>query len=351
MAESNAITKLTRYGRFMVWLMRDAFGRRPWLTTMTVLCGWLAVLAEVAALGLALYYAHLFAEDRAVTLADTTFVARESKTLLLAFGIASAAIMVAAAGLQYAGRLGRLRLRRQYGDACSNRVLSRLSDHPLDERAAMTLARSDSLLCGRAAYILISALTGGLAAAAALAAMLVIEPILTALLLAFGLVGAIFMYHISVRGARSSRTVEELAGSSKEELRGTLRRIADPAAGEGEAFPDEVGPIGQRHLDAYIMRIRAIADSEFAANILFALLLALILVSLGLMAMHEDSTWERVIAYLIGLRYLLVNGRTFVRGLTSMNRFYPQVSRYWDYLRGSKPVIATAAAPLDDDDD
>jgi hypothetical protein len=63
-----------------------------------------------------------------------------------------------------------------------------------------------------------------------------------------------------------------------------------------------------------------------------AVLLFIVVIVLGGNALINNAHWGRLIVYLLALRYCLNHLKTTIITFTSINRFYPQFSRYFHFL-------------------
>jgi hypothetical protein len=63
-----------------------------------------------------------------------------------------------------------------------------------------------------------------------------------------------------------------------------------------------------------------------------AIMLSIVVIILGGNAIIDNAHWGKLIVYLIALRYCLNHLKTTIITFTSINRFYPQFSRYFNFL-------------------
>jgi hypothetical protein len=148
-----------------------------------------------------------------------------------------------------------------------------------------------------------------------------------------------FQYKISIYGARNSSLMEKNATQAAYEYQRIIYQqkwVAAPLP-EHESWLEKVftSTIVKKYIDAYIGRLRAPRNSQFVSNILFAVAIFMIFLTLGLNIITEGKGWGKLIIYLIALRYVLVNLKQLSKNITSINRFYPQIRRYFQFIQNT----------------
>ncbi|MDA0802456.1 MAG: hypothetical protein O2819_01675 [Planctomycetota bacterium] len=342
----DAGTKLSRYTAFLRWMASDAFWRFRWLVIGVIAAGAAAVALQIKAIALTIYYTHLFEDNKTFTLFGHSYHPRESMALLLGFGSAVLVALVISAVLQYASRVWTLLLRRRYAEFCSIRVLAILKGAPhtvpgsplrFDDATATALVRSESLYCGRMVSIAVGVVTPAICFIASVGVLFYVHWTLTLLLVGMIGVCSIFLYRVNVKGALYSHLAEKHGRGAVAEYRRIVQAHKSAIIVQRD-FDAETSvrsdPI-KNYFDAYMVRLRVVADSELIGNIFLGVVLAISMVALGRGAILRGSGWEGMVAYLVALRYALVTFRGGVRTITSFNRFYPQVRRYFDFVRWS----------------
>jgi sugar phosphate isomerase/epimerase len=105
------------------------------------------------------------------------------------------------------------------------------------------------------------------------------------------------------------------------------------------ARPFHKGPIA-RHLDAYVGRLRANHNSELVTNTVTGIGVVLILASKGSHILATGQGWSELAVYMVALRVNLTSVTQASKTLTSVNRFYPQVARYFRFLQDMEGLPA-----------
>jgi ABC-type multidrug transport system fused ATPase/permease subunit len=213
----------------------------------------------------------------------------------------------------------------------------------------MRLVRGDAACLGRVAELLNAAIVPAFACVLAAVTLFLLHPIPTLVIVALTAVSTIFLSRASMAAAESSRRLESLGPEASRQCQ---RRVSDlrdspnvPATAPGvERWSIQPGGI-REHLDARDDRMRAVRRSRLISNLFVALIMFIILVTLGLWLIHEGRGWGRLLVYLVAMQHGLMNYKTVAFMLTGINRFYPQLRRYTDFLQATDPARAMSAEP------
>jgi hypothetical protein len=352
----DAGTKLSRYSAFLRWMAIDAFWRFRWLVIGVILSGAAAVALQIKAIAITIYYTHLFEDGKSITLFGHAYDTRQSISLLVSFAVAVMLTLLISALLQYASRVWTLFLRRRYAEFCSIRVLTILKGAPhtvpggplrFDDTTATALSRSESLYCGRMVSIAVAVVAPALSFFVSVGALFYLHWGLTLLLVGMIGVCSIFLYRVNVKGAKYSHEAEKHSRGAVAEYRRIVQshKSAMVVHRDFDAERSVRSDPIRSYFNAYISRLRVVADSELIGNVFLGLALAIIMVVLGAGVIQRGQGWGELVVYLVALRYALVTFRGGVRTITSFNRFYPQVRRYFDFIRWSAETVE-APSPL-----
>jgi hypothetical protein len=334
--------RAARYGALVGWLFRDALVRARWRALAVVTLGIGGTALEIAAIGVALWYANLLAEGGAFERWGVHLEARQSAGLLAAVGGAVLVALGTGAGLNYLSRRRRVRLRRWYETFCSQRALEVLArgdgEWPTGPGLVPTVGtvvaviRRDARYAGRLMTSLLTSVVPGLRFMLAVAVLLWLDvPLTLAVMAVVGLAGAL-MYRNNLSGARASREAEEAGQEATQWYRQLVRRAIGvaaplPAGSRDLASAYERGPI-RRFFDAYETRLLATENTHMISGALIAVGVFGVLVALGSRSMRSGSGWQEPVVYLLALRYALIDLRLAALKFTNIARFYPQVERY-----------------------
>lgn len=349
-------SRIGRYQQLMRWLSRDSLWRFRGLTTLSLLLGFGGLMAQIGAIGLAAYFAHLLERGETVELLGEVYEPRSSVALLSMIGIGVLILLVIGAlGMWVSGLLS-VRLRRRYQDFCAVRAVERLCERRFvwvlpDKRrgdigTVLRLIRGDAGYAGWVAQLLLAAVVPAVSTVIAVVALFSLEPVLSLVALAIVAISMVFMVRVNVAAAHHSKRLEVAAVPAGRDVRKHIAALRDtPHDAPREVDPATVftGEEMQAYLDARDGRMQVMETSRFISNFSFAVTLVLVLLVLGGDLIEEGTGFGRLFVYLVALRYALFSLRSVTQLLTSINRFFPQIWRYREFLDASDEAPATAA--------
>jgi len=343
---SNFKTTFTRYASFIRWLLPDALGLSKGLALAVLAAGFLGVAFQVQVFGMIVVYAQHFASGEELNLAGHAIDPRTSLSLLAGGGLAVVLLLSLSALCIYFSRRSILRLGRRYEEFCAKRVFyllgqnidvfTAIEDNSGGDPYLMRLARSDSRFAGRVLRMLLSLIIPVLTLAVALAVLLYLELGLTLIILLLGMGFLAFQYRISVQAAMHSINFEKLAPEAGKQYKGLLQHFKQQSeSGRNQDIVEQTfakGPV-KKWLDSYEGRLRASDTSQLISGLFMAIVLGLILLIMGGAIIREGSGWGRLLIYVVALRFAMVNLQQSFALITSINRFYPQVRRYFLFVQ------------------
>jgi hypothetical protein len=227
----------------------------------------------------------------------------------------------------------------------------------------LRLIQGDARICGRILRLLLLTIIPFITLIVAVASLFYLNVFLTFVILFLIGISAVFQYRVNIRGAKNYSLVEKHSKVSSSEFRKIIQWLkgsANPLS-TGSSWLDTVLTRGsiKRHLDAYEGHLKAMENSRLVNNILSAIAIFAILGTLGASIIKEGQGWGKLIIYLVALRYALVNATSTIMKVTSLNRFYPQLRRYFQFLentgtplrsdnvRSEKYIISTQSDVID----
>lgn len=346
----SVIETSSKYGKIFKLLITDSLWRYKGETIQIVLAGSLGVFFQAQAIGLAVYYAQTLEKGEAITMLGRSFELRSSEINLFLCGIAVLLSLLISTWLIYFFDMRSLKLNRMYEEFCSKRILSlsginlrfgtNSENGIIDDKHLLRLARSDSRCCGYVLRLILNGVAPAITFIVATAVLFYINPFLSLLMLVMMGISLSFQYKISIYGAKNSSLMEKNATQAAYEYQRIIYQQKWVAASlpEHESWLEKVftSTIVKEYIDAYIGRLRAPRSSQFVSNILFAVAIFTIFLTLGLSILTEGKGWGRLIIYLIALRYVLVNLKQLSKNITSINRFYPQIRRYFQFIQNTE---------------
>ena len=346
----NFLGTFSRYSTILKLLTADSIWRFKKESFLILITSFLGVFFQIWTIGLAIYYARVLEKGENIRLFGHVFQIRTSISFLIVCGIGVLLSLLISAWLIYFSRTRSLALKRRYEEFCARRVLSLFGSSFMiwslsgrsfsDSNIIFRLARIDSKNIGRVMWMLLDTIIPGVTLLAAIGVLFYSNAPLTFLMLVLFGISSIFQYRISVMGAKNSTLREKYArGASTEYQRIILRQkgISIPLPENETWFGKEVFMSGhiKRFFDAQIGQLKAIENSQLVSNILFAATMFVILLTLGSSIILRGEGWGNLIVYLVALRFGLVNMKQISKKVTGINRFYPQIKRYFQFVENT----------------
>jgi ABC-type multidrug transport system fused ATPase/permease subunit len=334
-----------RYSSVFIKLVKDSLFRFKKDAILILATGMLGAFFQICAIGQIIYYARALERAQTLDILGYHIEARSAYSFSICIAVLFLLLLLSAF-LVYYSRSKIIALACSYESFCSKRVFSIIAYlrglcspgilSLYDNRMLLLMARSDARFCGRILRMLIMLIQPSATFIVALAALLYINFVLTISVLFIMGISMFFHYRNNLKGVSSSRKMElHSSGAAKEKLNimqaATRLNCIDDDFFEwmGERFTK--GEINQ-NVEAYQGRFQTIEEAKFINDIVMAVMLFLVVIVLGGNALINNAHWGRLIIYLLALRYCLNHLKTTIITFTSINRFYPQFSRYFQFL-------------------
>ena len=348
------------YITFVRYLTLDSLWRWKFRALIILAASGLGVGLQVAVFGLLLGYAQHFAAGEVIQFAGAQLDPRTSLGLLAGGGLAITMLLLLSALFIYVSRRSIVRIGRSYEEFCAKRVFRLLreggdlfsvieSDRCV-ESYLFRLVRSDSRLAGRVLRMLLALVIPALTLVVATAAVFYLEPRLSVIIAVLGSVLLVYQYRVSRLAAHHSMRFEQLAPAAGVEYRELMQYYKHQAASVVNASMEErlfSGGAVRKQLDAYEGLLRSVEVSRLVSGLFTAAAVGLILGIMGAEIILDGAGWERLLLYVVALRFALVSLQGVFSSLTAINRFYPQVRRYMDFVLSFSPEDATRHPPRD----
>ena len=210
----------------------------------------------------------------------------------------------------------------------------------------LTLLLGDTRQVARFVFIILTSIVPFVTMSVGFISLFVIDWLITLLLLPTSLIYFFFMYRMSNFAISNSRDHEKY----KEIVKGPLNTNLNSSA-KFEPAKEFEKVVDEKHIDSYIKSYGGIIEltfkSSFFSDIFTSIELVIVLFSLSLFAILNKSNWEIIPVYLVALRFMVNNLKTFSSKVNVANRFYPQAKRYFDFWnhlnnydsRLSQPIV------------
>mgnify|MGYP001568135826 CR=1 FL=1 len=346
----NFLGTLGRYGTILKLITIDSIWRFKKESFLILVTSFLGVFFQVGTIGMAIYYAQALAKGNDIKMLGYMFQTRNSIGLLFVCGTGVLLSLLLSAWLIYFSRTRCFMLSRRYEEFCSKRILSlfgsnlkvwappgqRFSDSSVISR----LVHTDSRNIGRVLWMLLNTIIPAITLLVSVGALFYTNTPLTFLMLVLFGISSIFQYKISVMSAKNFNLQEQHARGSSLEYQQIILRLEGtslPLSGNESGFKEKVFTSGKikRYLDARIGHLKAIENSQLVSNILFAITIFVLLLTLGSSIILKGAGWGNLIVYLVALRFVLVNMKQISKKVTGINRFYPQIKRYFQFVENT----------------
>ena len=343
------LPRISRQGRnystLVGWLLHRAFEGRTWKLVIATALSLLHLSTQGAAIYVVYWYGKAMGSSGVgkIPWFNIEVNLKDQPEWLWAIVVVSTALFVLSALLLYLSRKQVIDMVQNHY-ARSIEQLALLSLRVPDPRARIaSQIFSDyglgglTMGCRRGALMsttfasAITAVVGGLGAAVFL---LRIDPALTLLIMASAVVAALFLYPLTIRAAQSARAREKVQGAFRHELRELSR---DPTVEQTATSLESADELAR----VYMMRRRVVTELVFAIEIGITILIGIVVFYMARQALAGKEQWAIFIAYIGALRMTLNGASQAVRAFASVSRYYPQIVRYYLFLKDIRKIDST----------
>ena len=338
------------YSTLVGWLLYRAFEGRTWKLVIATTLSVLHLSTQGAAIYLVYWYGRAMegAGVGKIPFLNMEVNLKDEPEWLWAVVVASTALFVLSALLLYLSRKQIIDMVEKYY-ARSLEQLVLLSFRVPDPRAHIaTQVFLDyglgglSTGCRRGALITttfagaITAVVGGLGATVFL---LRIDPPFTLLIMAAAVGAALFLYPLTIRAAQSAKEREKVQETYRAELRELNR---DPTVEQTATSLGSVDELAR----VYMMRRRVVTELVFAIEIGITVLIGIVVFYMARQALAGKEQWAIFIAYIGALRMTLNGASQAVRAFASVSRYYPQIVRYYLFVKDIRKINSMPLAEV-----
>lgn len=338
--------KIKSYFLFFRWFIPDSVWRFKWASFAVLVADFLGVTLQVQVLGLIIYYAKHFASGEIIAFSGFSFDPRSSLPLLIAGSIIITISLLFSGACAYYSRSNALRIARRYQEFSAGRIFSLLgaeidfpqsaSDIKNGNRYVQKLVTSDARSSARILRLCLSMIIPIITFIVAASVIIYLEPLLTGIIAVLSILFIYSQYNVSNRAvvySVQSEQVSRLSGSKYRDLINYFRQ--NPERISGMKLIDRLfsaGPV-KKVLDAYEGRFRSVMSSQFVSDIFIAFVMGLIILIMGMGIIKKGEGWERLLVYIVALRFAMTYMQRIFSSITSINRFYPQARRQFLFMR------------------
>ena len=371
------------YQATIAWFFRDAILRQWRFGLLIFLSGMASTVSKIGAIWIVVSFVTKASNNQIIEFMGRQLDPRGSMTPLIIVSAMSASLYLFSAVFQYIERRATYASWGAHAEFCAARSLRALKDSDLirsgcrqcvDPIAFQRLVNGYANTTGRVLSIALGGIAPLITLLFALVVMLGISPAITLALL--GAMAVLVPVHaiVYIRAARASEASMTLAGAHAKALREFAAPFFAKNATTGESIDASqvpqpgidarvdamysAGPI-REYRDSYIKRFRCFAETELLIGITAAIAILVLVIGLGWWSLSHERGWGALLAYLITLQFAFGSVGGLIKRMASTNRFYPEVSAYFEFDRArrgfSVPMpntdLDTAASLPDDLDD
>ncbi len=340
---------LQRYVRIVRWILTDGLLKYKFRVTAAILAGTASGLLQASAVGQAIYYARLLEKGGTVSLLGFEFDPRTSVPLVCCVAGGVLAALVFAAIMEFFSRRQAIRINGLYEEFCSKRAIDTAAKSQvlhnsdkenvvLNERIIRRICHTDCRLSGRSLRILLWAVAPLTQLVVYTAIIFYMDYIATLAVLFFTICAVFFLFKINQSATSGSRLYEQSGPEAISEKAQILNQICTITQFGGRRdWIDRAYEGGQikTNLFAYENRLAVVERSRLVTGILTAVIVGAAILYFGIRSLVSGASWGALLAYifiLVRSMKLLVQLSTII---TSVNRFYPQVKRYHEFITHS----------------
>jgi hypothetical protein len=340
------LPRIVRQGRnytsLVVWLLYRAFKGRTKRLAIAIALSLLHLGSQAAAIYVVYWYGRQMEKSGSFTVPylDISINLKDDPQWLWAIVAVATAAFALSAILLYLSRKQILDMVEKYY-ARSLEQLVLLTLRVPDPRAPVathlfaTHGLGGLVMGGRRGVLIattfanaITAVIGGLGAAFFLFR---IDLPLTLVIVTSALLAALFLYPLTMRAVKSAKDREKAQEVFRTEMLALYDHPNSIHTAKGLESADELSRL-------YMMRRRVLTELVFATEIGITILLGVVIYYMASQALAGREQWAVFIAYVGALRMTLVGAAAAIRAFASVSRYYPQIVRYYLFMKDIEKV-------------
>jgi len=326
------------YSRVILWLVYDAFHGHVWQLAAALAFNALYLAGQIGAIGIVYGYARLMERDEPLKAPwfEITIDPSQPQILWSVVGLSGLLFLASGVFLYLSRRLTFKIAEENLADSLKTLVVldGRLPDPraPMASRMLVQQGFSKILAGSRRgalmAVISFNGFAGALGAVVALVFLFGMDPMLTLLILAGVVLGALFLYPVALRGVRFATRREKMQIAFNKDLRELQRSGLSVERGPHLETPAAFAA-------AFMGRRRTVAELTLVMGIAVTIILAIVVYYMANQALSGTASWAMFIAYIAALRLVLSGSTQMIRAFAGVSRFYPQLVPFHAVMRDS----------------
>ncbi len=342
---------IRNYLRILRALLSDSICRYKTKSLLIVIASAVGLLSQISAFAIVFYYVNHVASGELIKIdfwnTEINFDPRASLDLLILVSSTILLFLVVSALLVFYSRSLSIRLSRLYNEHCIETILSNLGGtciprynknqaELLSDRFFQRLLISDARICGRVLRLVLTLIFPVLTLIVSFSVLFYLDVFLTCIIFAAMSVYLYFQGNISKRASNFSSVFEIHTPAASKKIIDIFNISKQSQLGfsanlnvHKDIF--NFGPF-KKQLDAYEARRRYVEYSRLVSGIFIAIILGLITLIMGERILASKSGWGELIIFVVALRAAMMNLQPVFNQITSINRFYPQLRRYFNFI-------------------
>ena len=341
--------RIKRYSEALPWFIGDIFSKFLVRFIAISAASFIGSAGYVGAFGIGYLYIKSVQTGQFPKYLPFDISSHSQELILFLVTIFIASFLISAALLEFWSRRQVNLIAWKYGDICAKRVIAKLSENNLSsflyaqkkptKRDFLGLAYQDARMCGISARLLAIGLVNIAALPLLFVVLLVVSFKLTMLVVIIFLLAVTFYYRFSIKAVGFRKSLEKNAVLSKNERLNLIERSMygfgniliddrqfDTPFKDGASYKFGEAFAGQRNM---------LEASTFLSKVMIALLLGLVLNVAFFEIKNGNFDWGQLLVYVGVLQLFALKLVGAARVVVSVNRFYPTISRYWTFIKGT----------------
>lgn len=339
--------RIRRYLTVLRWFLVDSLGPVKIKAVGVVAIGFLGVSLQVGAIGLCIKYAKHLSSGKNLSIFNFVFHPRESLLLLVVFSALFLVLSVISSWMIYLGNKFTFHLAFNYEKSFlikvyrsvivdQNIIPTPVSSAETPEQSIVKLVCGDVRIITRVIKVVLSAIVPFLTFICATIILFYSNFILSLLLMVVVFMSAVFYLKVNFESLEDSKKMERTVTPLASMKRSLIRCFSGASVLPGSYVNDFAGTLLSDDLyidnmEGFRGRIMARDKSRLVSEHLGAICIVLIFLVIGYQMLISHEGWGRLVIYLLALKYCLANFQKVTGMVTTVNRFYPVISRMYDF--------------------
>lgn len=309
-----------------------------------VFSGFVGVCGQLAGISSILILARTFENEGTLNLFGITIKLDLSIPLFINLGLIIFTLLFISALFQYISDRKALTVACEYEKSLVKRFVSLASKQPImfdcspykyDKDVIIGLISKDVRNINRILNILLTNQIDVIFFLVFLVFSLWLDALTTTAIFLFIIIYLLILYQINLHGAINSIRIDKLARPSGKEKASLINSIEKTTTSidENDKWLNNIFSKGKtgEYIGAFEQRLSVTPSSRFLNTAFSGFIICGIITIQSSYIFFYNGSWGIMIAYLLGIRQVLVKLSKLGMAITSINRLYPHARRYFEY--------------------